>query len=187
MEDKPPSNSRRQTLLVLRAQAGDRSAIDRLLAQHQSDLFGFLLNMLRDHSDAEDALQTTMMQAVRKLKWLRNPDVFRAWLFRIASRVAYRQLKRGKRNINLETGAFDELPHSEPDESEYSDLIEQIPDWLDRLSVKGREAVVLHYLKGFTSEQVAEILDIPLSTAKSRISYALVCLRKWIEPKKDEL
>jgi RNA polymerase sigma-70 factor (ECF subfamily) len=174
-------------LLVLRAQSGDREAIDRVLAEHQSDLFGYLLKMLRDHSDAEDALQTTLLQTVRKLRWLQNPVVFRAWMFRIASRVAFRTMKARRRNLELSNVvATEEIPDHEIDDSDKDELVEQIPVWLDRLSPKGHETVILHYLKGFTTEQVAEILDIPLGTAKSRISYALVCIRKWIEPQKEE-
>jgi len=187
MEDKRTSDSRRLTLLVLRAQAGDRGAIDRLLAEHQSDIFGYLLKMLSDHSDAEDALQATLLQAVRKLRFLKNPIVFRAWMFRIASRVAFRMMKSRRRNLELSNlAATEEIPDHEISDGDSDELIKQIPDWLDRLSPKGRDAVILHYLKGFTTEQVAEILDIPLSTAKSRISYALVCIRKWIEPQKEE-
>ena len=92
---------KRLTLLVLRAQAGDREALDRLLEAHQGELFGYLAKMLRDHSDAEDAVQQTFMQAVKKLRWLREPEYFRPWVFRIASRIAFRMIKQRSQISNF--------------------------------------------------------------------------------------
>lgn len=171
-------DSQRTELLVLRAQAGDRAALDRLLQKLQTPLFGYLLKLLGNHADAEDALQATLLQIARKIRWLRDPGSLRAWAFRIASRLAFRTLKFRKRNpktVNAETmDAMIEVADTQPPNSE---LLAMIPQWLDRITARGREAVMLHYIEGFTTEQVAEILDIPVGTAKSRISYALSCIR----------
>ncbi len=184
MDVKKPT-TKRITLLVLRAQAGDRGAVDQLLAVHQSELYGYLAKMLSDHSDAEDALQATMIQAVKKLRWLREPSYFRPWIYRIAGRIAFRMIKKRKRTKEVSnTTLIDTATESEVDDSELSDLIQQIPQWLEWLTPKGREVVILHYLKGFTNEEVAEILDIPVGTAKSRISYALSCIRSQIKSAK---
>lgn len=141
--------------------------------------------MLRNHSDAEDALQQTLMQAVKKLRWLREPEYFRPWVFRIASRIAFRIIKQRQRTKEFSNAPFiDASTDVEFEESESVDLTERIPEWLERLTPKGREAVILHYLKGFTTEEVAGILNIPTGTAKSRISYSLACIRKNINHRK---
>ncbi len=185
MMDNKASTKKRLTLLVLRAQAGDREAVDRLLEAHQGELFGYLAKMLRDHSDAEDAVQQTLMQAVKKLRWLREPEYFRPWVFRIASRIAFRIIKQRKRTKEFSNAPFiDAATDLEFEDSEMVDLTERIPEWLERLTPKGREVVILHYLKGFTTEEVAEILNIPIGTAKSRISYSLACIRKHITHQK---
>ena len=75
---------------------------------------------------------------------------------------------------------IDETVEIDLADTQVEDLIGQIPEWLERLTPKGREAVMLHYLEGFTTEDVAEILGVPLGTAKSRISYALACIRKQL-------
>ena len=182
--DNNVSTKRRSTLLVLRAQADDREALDRLLQAHQGELFGYLAKMLRDHSDAEDAVQQTWMQAVKKLRWLREPEYFRPWVFRIASRIAFRMIKQRKRTKEISNAPFiDAATDLEFENSEMTDLTERIPEWLERLTPKGREAVILHYMKGFTTQEVAEILSIPIGTAKSRISYSLSCIRKHIHKK----
>lgn len=178
---------KRLAILVLRAQAGDREAVDRLLEIHQGELFGYLLKMLRDRVDAEDALQTSMMQVVKKLKWLRDPSLFRPWLFRIASRKAFEVIKRRQRTKEFSNAQWiDTAEPSGVSELEQSEWIEEIPQWLDSLTPKGREVLILHYLQGFKAEEVAEILGIPLGTAKSRISYSLACIRKQVRSKNLE-
>lgn len=181
--DNVESSKRRLTLLVLRAQAGDRDAADRLMESHQAELFGYLAKMLGNNADAEDALQQTFMQAFRKIKWLREPGAFRPWIFRVASRKALRIIQQSKRRKEMTNAEFIDAAEGSPNTSGETpaDLIERIPDWLERLTPKGREALMLHYLKGFTCEEVAEILDIPLGTVKSRISYSLACIRKNIQ------
>lgn len=175
-------NDNRLVFLVLRAQAGDADALDQLFATVQEPLFGYLTSMLRNESLAEDALQLTFIQIYRKLRWLREPSLFQVWMYRIASRVAYRRAKKFRRmhersNIdNLEQIAGCSNDET-VDERKLNELIGRIPDWMDQLTHRGREVIVLHYLKGFTVPQVAEILGIPLGTA-SRISYALLCIRK---------
>lgn len=179
--DPNSTTADRDVLLVLRAQAGDRQAVDRLLQIYQQPLFRYLLRMLRDHSDAEDALQATLIQAAKKLRWLRDPSLFRSWSFRIASRIAYRSIKlRQRKPEQTNSEIMDDFASQELDGADRSELIEQIPDWLDSVSAKGREALILHYLEGFTTEQVAEILGVPLGTAKSRISYSLASIRKQV-------
>ena len=173
------------TFQVLRAQAGDRQALDQLLRGCQHQLYGYLLRLLSNSADAEDALQATFLQVFRKLRWLRDPALFRPWTYRIASRVAQRMLRRrGTRGSTLAPD-LDELA-GEPDQADLADweMKERIPELLERLTAKSREVVVLHYLEEFTLPQVADILGIPEGTAKSRLSYALACLRKAHGPSK---
>jgi len=176
------SSKKQLKLLVLRAQSGDRHAMDRLLENCQAEIFGYLLKMLRDRTDAEDVLQATLMQSVKKLKWLRAPECFRSWIFRIASHHAFRVIKRRQKSREMTNTSFiDETIHADNETECDEDLIEQIPLWLERLTPRGREAIILHYLKGFTSEEIADILNIPMGTVKSRVSYALTCIRKQID------
>ncbi len=183
--DSNPSK-KRIVLLVLRAQAGDRDAMDRLLEFCQSELLNYLSKMLGNRADAEDVLQATLLQAVKKIKWLREPAYFRPWVFRIASRIAFRNIKHTRRRKEVSNAEFiDAIPRQEFDNLVHQDLIEQIPAWLEKLTPKGREAVLLRYLKGFSNEEVAGILGISLATAKSRISYSLACIRKQININKE--
>ena len=80
-----------EALLVLRAQTGDLEALGELLTVVQPALRRYLRILTRDDGRADDVLQETFLIAVRKLRGVRDPALFRPWLFRIATREAYRR------------------------------------------------------------------------------------------------
>jgi len=181
--------AKKMSFRVLRAQSGDRHALDDLLKGCQVQLYRYLSSLLEDPFDAEDAVQMTFLQVCRKLPSLRDPALFRPWIFRIAARIAYRiWSRRHRRSRETLTDHMDELPDTtsvvDPDELEVNG---RLPELLEALTTRCREVVLLHYLEEFTMPQVAAILEIPVGTAKSRLSYALTCLRKTsLKNKGDE-
>ena len=91
-EPAPPD----QTLLVLLAQTGDRTALEQLLRDAYAPLHRYIIR-LAGAVLAGDILQETSLQIFRKLPFLREPAVFRPWTFRIASRIAFSHLKHAHR------------------------------------------------------------------------------------------
>ena len=181
-----PTDKTRSAFLVLRAQSGDRKALDQLILMHQPPLFGFLSKVLGRRSDAEDALQATFLQVIRKLKHVRDPKMFRSWLFRTASRIAYRIANKRQQAGKYQLELLDQVPdHRDSKPNSQDESTAKIPEWLNQLSHKGREAVVLHYLEGFTVKQIANILRVPEGTVKSRIGYALKTIRLHIKKAKN--
>ena len=83
--------------LVLRAQSGDREAVEMLLETLQRPLHRYVLRLIGNRPSADDVLQETLMRIYRKLRWLDDPTVFRPWAYRIASREALRFLARQQR------------------------------------------------------------------------------------------
>jgi len=163
-------------LLVLRAQAGDREALEALLAQIQTPLHRYLRNVVADAVLAEDVLQDVLFLIYRKLDWLRDPKVFEAWAYRIASREAFRRLRRLRR-LN-ESALEDDVA----DVEETSDaLLDALPAHLEALSPASRAVLTLHYMQSMTLQEVADILGISLGTTKSRLAYGLCCLRRALE------
>ena len=79
-------------LLVLRAQAGDREALEELLRAVQPKLQRYLRALIGHDAASDDVLQEVLFLIYRKLGWLREPKVFEAWAYRIASREAFRRL-----------------------------------------------------------------------------------------------
>lgn len=166
---------------VLRAQAGDRVAFDELLQAVQLPLYRYILSLTGDASLVEDILQEVFVLIYRKLGWLREPELFRAWAYRIATRETFKWLKREKRWKEQERDeelllAIPALP----DESFAAELLPQLPQLLARLSPASRAVIVLHYLHELTLDEIAEVLGIALGTVKSRLSYGLTSLRQQL-------
>jgi RNA polymerase sigma-70 factor (ECF subfamily) len=163
---------------VLRAQSGDREAFEALLRRIHAPLRAYLSGMLGS-SIADDAMQDTALQLYRKLRWLRDPEVFRAWVFRIASRIAFSHLKRERRWLGLDRDpeVLDSVADTVPplrtlmSQQRFSQLLSYV-------SPASRAVLLLHYEQDLPLEQVAAVLAIPLGTVKSRLQYGLTTLRK---------
>lgn len=161
-------------LLVLRAQQGDRAALDRLLQSVQRPLFGYIARLLaRSGLAAEDVLQETLLRIARNLEWLKEARYFRTWAFRIASREAFRALGRSRGAPPTE-----ELDESMPAPPPLSrDEVRDLADAVSRLSAASQAVVVLHYYEELPLDEIADVLEIPLGTVKSRLAYGLKQLR----------
>lgn len=158
--------------LVLRAQSGDREALDALLREIGPPLLRYVTRVTGDAALAEDVVQETLIAVVRKIRWLTDPSLFRAWAFRIASREAFRALKKRRVTEPLEELAAVEAPPADPWQRE------RLLSSLEKLSPASRAVITLHYLEEMPLSEVAAVLDLTLGTVKSRLSYGLAQLRK---------
>ena len=162
---------------VLRAQAGDRESLDRLLRGIHGPLLGFVTRLVRDRAAAEDVVQDSLLTIVRKLRWLESPEAFRPWAYRIAARTAMKALKREQRRFSVidRHADLDAVEGPEPPASD--DIVDRLPGMLESVSPASRAVLVLHYLEGLPLQAVGDILEIPLGTVKSRLAYGLQVLR----------
>jgi RNA polymerase sigma-70 factor (ECF subfamily) len=170
--ERPASD---QTLLVLLAQSGDRTALEQLLHGIYAPLRRYIVP-LAGVTLADDILQETSIQIFRKLSFLREPAVFRSWSFRIASRIAFSHLKRARRWQPLDEMPTEQLIAPDPSPGKLPD--EVFLNLLERVSPASRAVLLLHYQHGLSLEESAVILDIPIGTAKSRLHYGVATLRK---------
>ncbi len=172
--------SKSENFLVLLAQSGDKIAFDELLKIVQKPLFNYIYRLVGKHDLAENILQEVFLIIYRKLKWLENPKLFWAWTYRIASREAFRQLKLERHwSEQIRDDEILETIQAEVFVEIYEpELIEKIPEMLEKLSPASRAVLILHYLQEMSLSQVSEVLDISLGTVKSRLNYGLELLRK---------
>ena len=176
----------RESLWVLRAQSGSHEALNELFKSVQEPLFRYIVSLVRDQHLAEDILQEVFIRIYRKLRWLREPEAFRAWTYHISSREAFRYLNRERRwseQIRDET-TLAALPASEPAEFP-RELIESLPQLVGDLSPASRAVVMLFYLHELSLVETAAVLDIPVGTAKSRLAYGLEKLRRTLAGKEN--
>ncbi|MFL6244526.1 MAG: RNA polymerase sigma factor [Thermoanaerobaculia bacterium] len=165
----PTANERS---LVLRAQSGDREAFDALLREIGPVLLRYATRVTGDATLAEDVVQETFIAIIRKIAWLNDASLFRAWAYRIASRQAFRLLRKHRRF----TDPIEDLPFVDAPSDPWQR--ERLLSSLEQLSPASRAVVTLHYLEEMPLADVAAVLDLPLGTVKSRLSYGLVQLRK---------
>ena len=161
--------------LVLRAQSGDREAFDQLLRIVEAPLHRYIAAIAP--ADGEDVLQEVLITIVRKIRWLSDPSLFRAWAYRIASRAAFRALRKRR------SRAEDELQDVYTESVAYDDpwLRERIATETQRLPPASRAVVLLHYMEEMPLSEVAAVLDINIGTVKSRLAAALARLRKELK------
>jgi RNA polymerase sigma-70 factor (ECF subfamily) len=175
-EGKRGGDLRQESQWVLRAQCGDREALELLLRGIQPALHRYLRGLV-DASSADDVLQDVLIVVARKLAWLEEPELFRAWAFRIASRAGFKHLKRERRWPGDDAGLAD-LPAPEPPQRD--ELLQQLAT-MDGISPASRAVLVLHFQEEMTLLAVAAILEVPLGTVKSRLAYGLTALRKQLD------
>lgn len=171
--------TKRETRLVLLAQSGDRAALESLFESIQPPLGRYVRATVGDRALAEDVLQEVFILIYRKLYWLREPELFRPWAYRIASREVVRQLKRRKRwPEQFDEDTTPERLAAEATQARDPEWAERLPELLSRVSPASRMVLVLHYLDEMPLQEVADVLGLPVGTAKSRLAYGLAALRR---------
>ena len=167
--------------LIDRCLDGETAAFGRLVERYQDRLFNAMVRILRSHDDARDVTQDAFVQACRKLSSFRGEARFYSWLFRIAYNAAISHKRRTHRRsesletLNEVTGT--ETPDRHPDSRpsrrlEQSEQQAMILGALNELSDDYRTVLVLKDIEGVKYEQIAEIIDCPVGTVRSRIHRA---------------
>jgi RNA polymerase sigma-70 factor (ECF subfamily) len=165
--------------LVRRAREGDRDAFDLLMTAAIDHLYRIARLILRDTDRAEDAVQEALVRCWRDLRTLREPDRFDAWMNRLLLRAIADEARRQRR-----FAAAVVVLKTEPPQRDDTGLVadrDELARVFGRLSIEHRTVVVLHHYLGFTVEDAAAAIGIPLGTAKSRLHYATDALRAALE------
>jgi len=179
--------TRRESHLVLRAQAGDLSALDALLATTQGWLHACLLRLLGDMHLANDVLQECFLLIYRKLRFLREPRAYRAWVYRLAARRAFQHLRRwqGRPDTPVAADMLELVPAPPPADRPDPLVASAVEEQILRLTPNIRTVIVLHYFAGMSIREVSGVLDIPDGTVKSRLAGGLAILRRQLPAEPD--
>lgn len=179
--------------LVARAKAGDRASFDRLVRDNYALVYNTAYRMLGDHSAAEDATQTAFVRAYSSLGRFRGGSTFSTWLYRIVSNVCLDVL-RGRKDdtVSLEITHDDEDDTQQralPDDTaepaanlERAERQHMVHRAISQLSDDHRVVLVLCDIAGLSYEQIAEALQTPVGTIKSRLNRARLALKDILAP-----
>lgn len=167
---------------VRRFLEGEEEAFGRITRQWERKIYSLAWRMLGNREDAQDVVQETFLSVFRHLKGLRDPSRFSVWIYRIALNHCRLRLRSGAPHISLDDEAtnltFEEgvdaaglTAPSKPAESlEAADIIRKA---LEGLSENQRTALILKEYMGLSLEELAAVMNCPLSTAKSRVYQGL--------------
>ncbi|HLJ47781.1 MAG TPA: RNA polymerase sigma factor [Bryobacteraceae bacterium] len=167
-----------------RAGRGNVDAYNVLVSRWEKRVFNYLLRLVGNREDALDLSQDVFLKAYQNLKKLEDPDRFAGWIFRIAHNEAYSLLRKARPEgeIVAEPRTDDTSSRMYPMELKLS-----VERALQRLNPDQREAVLLKVYQGFKFEEMADILDCPVSTIKSRVYTALDLLKETLAPVEAQL
>ena len=165
--------------LIAKARRGDVEAYNVLVSRWEKRVFNYLLRLVSNREDALDVSQETFLKAYQNLRKLDDPARFSAWLFRIAHNEAFSLLRRRKPEAEL---IGEPRPRNTGGRLLPVELSLAVESALKRLNEDQREAVLLKVYQGFKFEEMAEILECPVSTVKSRLYTALELLKTTLAP-----
>ncbi len=180
-------------VLVERVQAGDKSAFDLLVKRYQHKIIGLIGRYVQDQSEALDVAQETFIKAYKALDSFRGESAFYTWLYRIATNTAKNYLvTRSRRPPGTDVDIDDvlqaesesELREIEtPENNLYRDeLFSVMASTLEALPEELRVALTLRELEGMSYEEIAEVMDCPIGTVRSRIFRARDAIDKELKP-----
>ncbi len=196
--DKPVVGNRElDQVLVERAQAGDKKAFGLLVEKYHRKLGRLLSRMLRDQAEVEDVVQESFIKAYRALHNFRGDSAFYTWLYRIGVNTAKNYLVSMKRKPqvlqdveiedveNFEGGS--EMRNMETPETALmtKQLGQTVNNAVESLPEELRTAITLRELEGLSYEEIANIMQCPIGTVRSRIFRARETIGTKLRPLLD--
>jgi RNA polymerase sigma-70 factor, ECF subfamily len=173
--------------LIEQALKGQTAAYGKLVQKYQDRLYNSVVYMAGNVEDARDIVQEAFVQALLNLKSFHGSSAFFTWLYRIAFNVTVTQRRRKRPAISVERGR--EESGTEPidghlgpaDQLEQEERCRRIRQGLAQLSHEHRSVLILREIDGCRYETIAEILNLPIGTIRSRLHRARLELREELK------
>ena len=162
-------------ILIEEAKRGDGKAFEALVQKYQNELYYTALGIVRSRWDAMDICQDTFLKAFSSLNKLRDPEKFRAWIYRILVNRCNDCFRYNQKIIvaeDIERECF----HRDEDKNDNEETMDLLKV-LSSLNKKVRTILVLRYFQELSIKEIASIVACPEGTVKSRISNGLKDLR----------
>ena len=182
--------------LVRRVQRGERGAFDLLVLRYQHKVVKLVSRLLRDPSEAEDVAQEAFVKAYRALGSFRGDSAFYTWLYRIAVNTARNTMAARQRrplayeaelSENEQTVVESRMRHGDtPEATVLSDEIHRtVSSAVEELPEDLRTAIILREIEGLSYEEIAEAMECPVGTVRSRIFRAREAIDRSLKPLLD--
>lgn len=181
--------------LIAECLQGNTAAFGVLVRRYQERLYHSVYRLVENVEDAQDVVQEAFLNAYQSLDGFKGDSQFFTWLYRIAVNTAISLKRKRRAMVRLETGSsgesafepFDPSVESRPGYAlEKAELETRVHDALRRLSPEHRAVLVLKDMEGHKYETMAEILQVPIGTIRSRLHRARLELRELLEKSEEE-
>jgi len=176
--------------LVYSAREGDLRAFDALFYRYRDGIYRLSLAITKDPQAAEEIVVDTFARAYRALARLEPDDTLRPWLYRVAINESYDRRPRNAPATPLDEAAEEVAVSDDRSPAALAERAEtkrMVLAAIETLDVKHRNVVVLHYLNELPLAEIAQIVECPVGTVKSRLHYALRRLRTHLAQHPDRL
>jgi RNA polymerase sigma-70 factor (ECF subfamily) len=191
-ESNPTSDAQDQAL-VLRVQKGDKTAFDVLVIKYQHRLVHLVNRYIKDPSESQDVAQDAFIKAYKALPDFRGDSAFYTWLYRIAINTAKNYLlSRNRRHTDFELDIDDAVQTEHAPQLQETDtpecqlmndqIVKTIKDTIEKLPEEMRVAITLREFDGLSYEEIAEVMDCPIGTVRSRIFRAREAIDETLQP-----
>ncbi|MDX1507420.1 MAG: RNA polymerase sigma factor [Woeseiaceae bacterium] len=168
------------TTLMERSIKGDRQAFEQLLVRYEKPVYNAAYRMLHSRDDARDVTQTVFLKVYENLDHYDPKYRFFSWIYRITLNESINVLKKSSRLESLNTEA--ESPAKGPEQQATSDeLSEGVQTALMAIKSDYRSIVILKHFLGCSYQEIADILEIPEKTVKSRLYTARQLLKEQLD------
>jgi RNA polymerase sigma-70 factor, ECF subfamily len=175
--------------LVERAQRGDKTAFELLVAKYQRKLARLLSRFIRDPAEVEDVAQEAFIKAYRALPSFRGESAFYTWLYRIGINTAKNYLVAMGRRAPTTTEFdsedaenFEDGDHTPENELMSKQIAQTVNDTMEALPEELRTAIVLREIDGLSYEEIATVMNCPIGTVRSRIFRARETIAERLRP-----
>lgn len=175
--------------IIQRIQQGDENAFEELYRRYERKVYYTAFSMMRTEADAHDIVQATFLQVHTSIQNLRNPDYFLLWLNRITCHKCKDLFRKQNRVLNIDVeqehvkNAYidDHLDYNPEKHMKFESDKEVIHHFIQELPYLQREVIVLYYFQNLSIQEIAQVLQEPVGTIKSRLFLARKQLKKHIE------
>ncbi len=171
-----------QHYLITQSQSGDRRAQNELYKLYSKAMFNVCRRLMGNEDDALDCLQDAFITAFSKLKSLKEPQVFAAWLKRIVVNTCLNVLRKKKEQF-VDVDGKDFIDETETESFDFMKMrTEEIMNAIELLPNGARTVLNLYLFEGYDHQEIGEILQITTSASKSQYSKAKSKLRMMLDP-----
>ena len=171
--------------LVIRCQTEDDGAFEELIKMFHVRIYRYAIRLMGSTADIDDVLQDVWIDVYRNIHRLRNTRSFASWLFKIVRNKIYMRFRQKK--IHVYHVPVYELPDiSEPVPDLSDENLSQLLECLDQLPVEQKDVLILKYYEDLSYKEMADCMNCPVGTVRSRLHYAKKMLKQKYEENNNE-